>query len=188
MRQRLIKTKLFAAKSNRFAWVWIKKFKKKVNKTSKSEIKRITKDNDNLRRELSRIKGLRKYTDDQNATENDGSNKCDSDDLQTANTKLDSLRIHVADVAQTPLSRWWAAKRGICSCNDLPSTAAVPTRHHIQRILPHPGRAAWPRPQGSSDINIHVPHDCDGSTQQRDICTCHRLSTAPTTKETHQWQ
>ena len=77
---------------------------KKVNKTSKSEIKRITKDNDNLRRELSRIKGLRKYTDDQNATENDGSNKCESDDLQTANAKLDSLRIHVADVAQTLLS------------------------------------------------------------------------------------
>ena len=76
-----------------------------MNKTSKSEIKQITKDNDNLRRELSRIKGLRKYTDDQNATENDASNKCDSDDLQTANTKLDSLRIHVADVAQTPLSR-----------------------------------------------------------------------------------
>ena len=42
---------------------------KKMNKTSKSEIKRKTKDNDNLRQKLSRIKGLRKYTNDQNATE-----------------------------------------------------------------------------------------------------------------------
>ena len=37
---------------------------KKVNKTSKTEIKRLTKDNDNLRREISRISGLRRYVSD----------------------------------------------------------------------------------------------------------------------------
>ena len=49
---------------------------------------------------------------------------------------------------------------------------------HPTNPSPLPGRAAWPRPQGSRCINIHVPHDYDGGTQQRDICTCHRLSTA----------
>ena len=78
---------------------------KKVNKTSKTEIKRLTKDNDNLRREISRISGLRRYvSDDENGNKDNEDRTCNNDELQTANAKLDSLRVHMADVANTLLS------------------------------------------------------------------------------------
>ena len=68
-------------------------------------MKRITKENDNLRRELSRIGGLCRFTtNDQNVEGITNSQKCTSDDLQTVNAKLESLRVHVADVANTLMS------------------------------------------------------------------------------------
>ena len=78
---------------------------KKLDKNKKNELKRLTKDNDNLRREISRIGGVRKFvsTPCNDATNGDSTNN-NQELLHTANAQLESLREHVADVANTLLS------------------------------------------------------------------------------------
>ena len=75
---------------------------KKIEKNNKNELKRITKDNDNLRREISRISGLRKHLSDSGDNANETNNNQEL--LQTSTTQLESLREHVAEVATTLLS------------------------------------------------------------------------------------
>ena len=77
---------------------------KKIEKTNKNELKRITKDNDNLRREISRISGLRKHLSDSDSGDNANETNNNQELLQTATTQLESLREHVAEVATTLLS------------------------------------------------------------------------------------
>ena len=75
---------------------------KKIDKNNKNELKRITKDNDNLRRELSRVNGLRKFLSDSGDKTNE--NVIRQESLHTATAQLESLREHVADMATTLLS------------------------------------------------------------------------------------
>ena len=93
-------------------------------------MKWTTKDNDNLRWEFSRIKVLAEYTNDRNVTEKVGSKKCDNDDLQTANTKLDNLRAHVADIAHMLFSLVGEKRSEV--------SAAATTRHQQQLSQPAP--------------------------------------------------
>ena len=77
---------------------------KKIEKNNKNELKRITKDNDNLRREISRIGGLRKHLSDSDSGDNANETNNNQELLQTATTQFESLREHVAEVATTLLS------------------------------------------------------------------------------------
>ena len=65
---------------------------KKIEKNNKNEHKRITKDNDNLRREISRISGLRKHLSDSDSGDNANETNNNQELLQTATTQLESLR------------------------------------------------------------------------------------------------
>ena len=86
---------------------------KKLRKTQTAEIKRLTVENDNLRRELSKYQGMRKFV-------TVGSKSCDNDDstgttpttdiqsvqdeLTMTQTKLKSLKEHMRDIATSMIT------------------------------------------------------------------------------------
>ena len=84
---------------------------KRKQKHLQSEVKRLTGDNDNLRRELSRYKGMRRFVVDNHGgeKESDGSNASNhtvavNEELVTTKAKLASLREHVIDIGKALIS------------------------------------------------------------------------------------
>ena len=84
---------------------------KKSQKSLQSKVKLLTTENDQLKRQASRSKskGMGKFiiTDDSNSdtsSDNDVGAKVNSDELDTVKSQLESLRVHVADMAASLLS------------------------------------------------------------------------------------
>ena len=81
---------------------------KRVQKVSKNEIRRITTENDNLRREMSRSPDMRRYntSDNQEKCSNtDNSPLSNTDeDLATVKANLDSLRDYIMNAGEALLS------------------------------------------------------------------------------------
>ena len=73
---------------------------RKTIKEQKSQIKKLSNDNDNLRREISKYKGIRKYIN--NDTSGDMNDMVEK--LNIAETKLSSFKQHVLDTANQLIS------------------------------------------------------------------------------------
>ena len=69
---------------------------KKMEKNKKNELKRITEDNDNLHREISRISGFHKHLSDSETSDNANETNDNQELLQTATTQLESLSQQMA--------------------------------------------------------------------------------------------
>ena len=84
---------------------------KRKQKHLQSEVKRLTGDNDNLRRELSRYKGMRRFVVDNHGSEkeSDGSDASNhtvavNEELAITKAKLTSLREHVINIGKALIS------------------------------------------------------------------------------------
>ena len=83
--------------------------KKKTGKTQKNEIKKLKNENDELRRQLSRFRGMRKFADvADKAVATDGMatniSDTDNDELNVTKAKLCSLREHMVSITTSMLS------------------------------------------------------------------------------------
>ena len=74
---------------------------KRVQKNLKSEIKRLTNENDNLRREFSRYRGMRRFATEPEGNKNNTSNSSQSDELAIAQAQLSSLREHIISMEKS---------------------------------------------------------------------------------------
>ena len=72
-----------------------------VQKNLKSEIKRLTNENDNLRREVSRYRGMRRFATEPEGNKDNTSNSSQFDELAIAQAQLTSLREHIISVGKS---------------------------------------------------------------------------------------
>ena len=83
---------------------------RKIIDNQKKEIKRINRDNDTIRRELSHFRGIRRYTTENSRHKSDTddgaptSNTTIKEELDVTKTKLISLREHIMDIAGSLLT------------------------------------------------------------------------------------
>ena len=78
---------------------------KKISATQKQEIKTLQITNDKLMRELSRFRGMRKYTKNQSSPETDGDKTNDlREKLDIASAKLDSFKSQVMTLASSMIN------------------------------------------------------------------------------------
>ena len=83
---------------------------KKTDKSQKNEIKKLKNENDDLRRQISRFRGMRKFVAVDNksvGTDSTEANICDTDvkdELNIANAKLHSLHEHLMNITTSMVS------------------------------------------------------------------------------------
>ena len=83
---------------------------RKIIDNQKKEIKRLNRDNDTMRRELSHFRGIRRYTTENSRHKSDtddgapSSNTTIKEELDVTKTKLISLREHIMDIAGSLLT------------------------------------------------------------------------------------
>ena len=72
---------------------------KKIRKSQQSEIKRLKNDNENLRRQLSKVSGMRRYTEPQPIEIPDN-----REEIELLNAKLEYLKDHIKSASNTLLN------------------------------------------------------------------------------------
>ena len=118
---------------------------RKTIKEQKSQIKKLSNDNDNLRREISKYKGIRKYIN--NDTSGDMNDMVEK--LNIAETKLSSFKQHVLDTANQLIS---AIDGDSAEESMIPvhNAAAAITRSSVPAATSRSASAAAPRQQRPS--------------------------------------
>ena len=134
---------------------------KRNQKVMKSEVKRLTTDNDNLRRSISRYRGMRRYTTNDNhsdkstCTHDNPSIPHANDDLATAQAKLDSLRDFINHAGETLLS----------AVRD----ETTPTNDNFVEVISRPSRRLRNIQPSSDTPASHVSNQVSNSTEAQSI-------------------
>ena len=150
---------------------------KRNQKVMKSEIKRLTTDNDNLRRTLSRYRGMRRYTTSDNhdkstSTHDESSIPDANDDLATTQVKLDSLRDFITHAGEMLLS----AVRDECTPSNDNFVEVTSRRSRRLRNVQ--------RPNDSPDTpDTHDSHPASTSTEAQSISVVIGAGRAPLSNE-----